>query len=84
MFFELYQPIESGSKFSNDRPAFTYVDNLRSSVDWDVRNARQALDERKPMVNEYVEFNHAESPDETELLLQIAAYFDALQCQWIH
>lgn len=79
LFFELYQPIELGSEFSNDRSAFTYVDNLRSSVDWDVRYARQVLDKIKPTVNEYVEFNNTESPDETELLFQIAAYFDALQ-----
>ena len=79
LFFELYQPIEHGSKFSNDRSAFTYVDNLRSSVEWDVKHAREVIDEIKPMVNKYVEFNNTESPDETELLLQIATYFDALQ-----
>lgn len=78
LFFALYQPIEHGSMFSNHRLAFPYVDNLCSSVYWDVRHARQVLDEIKPMVNEYVKFENTESPEKTELLLQIATYFDAL------
>lgn len=79
LFYELYLPIEGRSKFSNERTAFTYVDNLNSSYQYDVRHAREVLDVIKPLVNEYVEFYNTESQDETHLLLQIATYFDALK-----
>lgn len=79
LFYELYLPIEGRSKFSNERTAFTYVDNLNSSHQYDVRHAREVLNVIKPLVNEYVEFYNTESQDETHLLLQIATYFDALK-----
>lgn len=79
LFLELCYPIAVGSDFSNDMGAFAYVDNLKSSVAYDVSYARHVLDHIKPIVNEYVVFNNDESPEETDLLLQIATYFDALQ-----
>ena len=42
-------------------------------------HARQVLNTIKPLVNKYVEFNNTESQKETNLLLQIATYFDALK-----
>lgn len=79
LFYELYQPIEGRSCFSNERSAFSYVRNLNSSHPYDVYHARQILNTIKPLVNKYVEFNNTESQKETNLLLQIATYFDALK-----
>lgn len=79
LFYELYLPIEGKSKFSIDRGAFSYVDNLNSSVEYDVCYARQVLDDIKSEVNTYVKFSNTETKNETDLLLQIATYFDALQ-----
>ena len=79
LFYELYLPIEGKSKFSNERSAFTYVNNLDSNYQYDVHHAREVLDVIKPLVNEYVEFSNTEPKDETHLLLQIATYFDALK-----
>ena len=79
LFYELYLPIEGRSKFSNERSAFVYVDNLDSSYQYDVHYAREVLNKIKPQINEYVEFNNTEPKNETHLLLQIATYFDALK-----
>ena len=79
LFYELYQPIEGRSVFSNERSAFSYVHNLNSSHPYDVYHARKVIDTIKPLVNEYVEFYNTESQKETNLLLQIATYFDALK-----
>lgn len=79
LFYELYQPIEGRSRFSNERSAFSYVYKLNSSHPYDVWHAREVLSKIKPLVNEYVEFHNTESQEETNLLLQIATYFDALK-----
>lgn len=79
LFYELHQPIEGRSGFSNERSAFSYVYNLNSSHPYDVRHAREVLGVLKPLVNEYVEFHNTEPQEETDLLLQIATYFDALK-----
>lgn len=79
LFYRLHQPIEGRSGFSNERSAFSYVYNLNSSYPYDVCHARQVLGVLKPLVNEYVEFHNTEPQGETNLLLQIATYFDALK-----
>lgn len=79
LFFELDYPISTGSEFANDMGAFAYVENLSSSVEYDRKRAREVLNHIKPIVNKYVEFNNTEPREETDLLLQIATYFDALQ-----
>lgn len=79
LFYELYMPIEGKSGFSNERGAFSYVDNLDCSNQYDVHHAREVLETIKPLVNEYVEFLNTEPKDETHLLLQVATYFDSLK-----
>ena len=78
LFYELYMPIEGNSRFSNDRGAFKYIDNLNSSVGYDVVYARQVLEDLKPLVNDYIKFTNDEPKEHSRLIFQIATYLDAL------
>ena len=39
---------------------FRYIDNLNSSVGYDVAYARQVLEDLKPLVNDYIKFTNDE------------------------
>ncbi len=57
---------------------FRYIDNLNSSVGYDVAYARQVLEDLKPLVNDYIKFTNDEPKEHTRLIFQIATYLDAL------
>lgn len=80
LFYELYY---ADTYELNTLKDFSYnlskIYSLYTTNYFEKDRIRRLLDEMKETVNKYVVFTNSETEDETEILIQMAIYFDALE-----
>lgn len=79
LFLEMYLPSVKKSAFANERSSFDYIDKLENDNQYTINFAREAIGKISKTANRYVCFKNTESADETNLLLHMALYFEALE-----